>query len=135
MGLSLKNGRFTVITLFLVGPCFGWKLPSISFLEAFARHMKCEGMVIYLPNNIVIDKRITEITRHFSKLGMPVGITYEMKIYYERPSLLRSNKVMHVTVAEAAENANMKKFIKDNFDKRDHTHKDIWLMGVEIPLF
>ena len=61
------NTRWHIIglTLFLVSPCLGWKLPSISFLETFALKLNREGMNIYLPGHAVIDNKVTQIIRHF----------------------------------------------------------------------
>ena len=58
-------GWHLALTLFLVGPCLGWKLPSISFLETFAQKLNREGLNIYLPGDAVIDSRINKIIRHF----------------------------------------------------------------------
>ena len=69
-----------------------------------------------------------------SKLGMPVGITYEQKVDYTKQSFSRLYNVMYVTTAVKEKdvfNSTMN-FIKDNFKIRDQTQKEIWLMGFEI---
>ena len=60
-----KGWHLMAWTLFLMGPCLGWKLPSISFLETFALKLNREGLNIYLPGDAVIDSRINKIIRHF----------------------------------------------------------------------
>ena len=65
---------------------------------------------------------------------MPVRITYEGKVDSMKQSYSRSYNTMHVTTAGDAEhyefNSTMN-FINDNFKIRDHTHKEIWLIGIE----
>ena len=60
-----QNQQFAALSLFLVGTCFGWKIPSISFLESFAMNFNREGLVVYLPEYAVIDNRIVKIICHF----------------------------------------------------------------------
>ena len=57
--------QLIALMLFFVGPCIGWKLPSISFLETFALKLNREGLNIYLPGDAVIDSRVNRIIRHF----------------------------------------------------------------------
>ena len=67
---------------------------------------------------------------------MPVGVTNELNVDYMKPSFSRSFKAMYVTTAGGVENKEYNEtisFIQDNFNIRDHTQKEIWLMGLEIP--
>ena len=65
---------------------------------------------------------------------MPVGITYEGKVDSMKQSYSRSYNTMYVTTAGDAEhyefNSTMN-FIKNNFNLRDHTQKEFWLIGLE----
>ena len=65
---------------------------------------------------------------------MPVGITYEQKVDYMKKSFSRSHNVMYVTTAVAENDAfnSTTNFIKDNFNVRDQTQKETWLMGLEL---
>ena len=67
---------------------------------------------------------------------MPVGVTNELNVDYIKPSFSRSFKAMYVTTAGDVENKEFRdtiSFIQDNFNLRDHTQKEIWLMGLETP--
>ena len=65
---------------------------------------------------------------------MAVGVTTELNDM--RPSFSRSFRAMYVTTASDVEKKEFNdtfSFIKENFDLRDHTQKEIWLMGLKIP--
>ena len=65
---------------------------------------------------------------------MPVGITYEGKVDSMKQSYSRSYNAMYVTTAGDAEHyefINTMNFINNNFNLRDHTQKEIWLIGLE----
>ena len=65
---------------------------------------------------------------------MAVGVTTELNDM--RPSFSRSFRAMYVTTASDVENKEFNdtfSFIKENFNLRDHTQKEIWLMGLELP--
>ena len=65
---------------------------------------------------------------------MAVGVTTELNDM--RPSFSRSFRAMYVTTASDVESKEFNdtfSFIKENFDLRDHTQKEIWLMGLELP--
>ena len=67
---------------------------------------------------------------------MPVGVSNELNVDYMKPSFSRSFKAMYVTTAgdvETKEFNDTINFIRDNFNLRDHTQKEIWLMGLETP--
>ena len=67
---------------------------------------------------------------------MAVGVTSELNVDYMKPSFTRSFKAMYVTTAGDVENKEFNdtfSFIRDNFNIRDHTQKEIWLMGLEFP--
>ena len=67
---------------------------------------------------------------------MAVGVTTELSVNYMRPSFSRSFRAMYVTTAGDVDNKEFNNtfgFIKDNFNLRDHTQKEIWLMGLEMP--
>ena len=67
---------------------------------------------------------------------MAVGVTTELNVNYMRPSFSRSFRSMYVTTAGDVDNKEFNdtfSFIKENFNLRDHTQKEIWLIGLEIP--
>ena len=64
---------------------------------------------------------------------MAVGVTNELNV---KPSFSRSFKAMYVTTAGDVENKEFNdtfSFIQNNFNLRDHTQKEIWLIGLEFP--
>ena len=80
---------------------------------------------------------IVQIISLLSKLGMPVGVTNELNVDYTKPSFSRSFKAMYVTTAGNFENKEFNdtmSFVQDNFKLRGHAQKEIWLMGLEIPV-
>ena len=49
----------------IVVPSLAWKLPDISFLEAFSDMMQREGISIFMPENSLYQSNVAEIIRHF----------------------------------------------------------------------
>ena len=67
---------------------------------------------------------------------MPVGITNEMNVGYLKTSFSRNSKGLYVTAIGVEDNKDFNdtmSFIHDNFRLRDHTQKEMWLVGLEIP--
>ena len=70
-----------------------------------------------------------------SKLGIPVGVTNEMFVDYCKINFSRNPKGLYITTVSDADNKefnNTMSFIQDNFRLRDHTQKEMWLIGLEF---
>ena len=87
-------------------------------------------------DNFIQNKANYESTLNLhSKLGIPVGALNEEKVNFSTRELQQKSHILYVTMVSPCNTPtwnNTMNFLKRNFETRQNSDKDVWLIGLDI---